>query len=164
MENLRISRERDHLRSDLKAHISDLTAQGPLGLGDIETLHDLRRELNALEKASKVQAYLISRIGWSMYGDRPTRLFLNYEKSNYTDRVIKQLYNDRGELLRQERDILEFQKSYFAGIYKKRVPLLDAGDAFSSMVVQVLDDLDRDLLDDPFRGGIGDCLKVHEEQ
>lgn len=144
----RKNKERMDLVKSLKDNIRELVEQDNLQPEELELLSQLRRDLFSIEKHTEYKCYLRSKCQWARFGDKPSKYFLNLEKSNNLDRVITQLYDDDSSLLVDPKLILEYERSHFESRYRKTVNQDVLSDRFSSAAGVVLDDLEHDCIED----------------
>lgn len=145
--NSKIKRERNEMIKELEEQISAISAKEDLIPEDLEVLHSLRRELFAIQKAKESKAYLRLKANWAMYGGKSSKLFLNLEKSRYTDKVITQLLSESGELITDQKEILETEKLFFQNLYKPRVQDAAMPDPYSHVETKTIDELEKGMLE-----------------
>ena len=56
---------------------------------------------------------------WHELGERPTKMFLNMEKSNFNKKTILRLKNKKGQILQQEDEIFDEINNFYAKLYRK---------------------------------------------
>ena len=79
----------------------------------------LKKELNVI-RTKKVQgAILRSRANWVEMAGKPTKYFLNLEKSNFNKKTIYRLKNDSNILLTEEKDIMKEINQFYKSVYSK---------------------------------------------
>lgn len=146
----RINKERNEEINFLRKEIKRLVGQEDLDELEVELLSQFRRELYSLERHEEYKCYLRSKCNWARFGEKSSKFFLNLEKNNQQDRVITQLFDDKGDLLSDSKKILEFQRSHFQDRYKRSVDGDLDHDEFSSLEGAEIDDLERDIIEDEF--------------
>lgn len=145
----KINKDRLGLQKELLKQMKLLAEQGIVEGEEIEFLHSMRRELYTLDREFEVRAQVRSRTQWAMYGGKPSRYFLNLERHASGKKVIKQLVDENGSKVRNEKDILEMERDFFQTLYAKKVDSA-LPDAYSSRITEQIDDLDKAILEDPF--------------
>lgn len=145
--SVKIDGDRNRMMTDLKAQIQQLAEANDLSPAEVETLHNLRRELYALQTARENKAFFRSRCSWAMYGGKCSKFFLNLEKKEYENKVISLLVDDQDTVLTEPGDILNYERDQFCKRYAKTVVGAHLPDPYSSALTGSLDDQQREELD-----------------
>lgn len=145
----RILKEREQSKIELEENIESLSGKADLSDAELEVLNGYRRELYGILRQKEHLSYIRSRCKWARFGEKPSKYFLNLEKSNYANKVISRLYDEKGVLLEEPEKILEFERRHFEERYKVSVHDPSASDPFSEADSGKIDDLDRACLEDP---------------
>lgn len=146
---LELKKERDQMRQGFEKRIKELTELGDLLGEEIEEMNALKRELCSIQKTSETIRLYKAKCNWAMYGGKPSKFFLNLEKSRVCEKNISQIFDKDGQLITNFTDILRVQKEHFEQIYKLRVEDSWKEDQFSSEPNCRLEQMDRDVLDLP---------------
>ena len=59
-----------------------------------------------------------SKATWAEMAGRPTKYFLNLEKTNFNKKTILSLENERGEIINDEKQVLNETNRYYSELYK----------------------------------------------
>lgn len=146
----KLKKDRDALRTELENRIRTFGDKGDLIGEEIEELNGLKRELCAVQKATETIRLYKAKCNWAMYGGKPNKFFFNLEKKRKYEKNITQIYDKKGQLVTNSKDILEVQKEYFQEVYQAKVDNPEDPDRFSSERTVTLDELDKETLDLPF--------------
>lgn len=149
--NTDIIKERNRMIMDLQDSIREMGEGDSLTGEGVETLYNLRRELYSLQHEAENKAFLRARCNWAMYGGKPSRFFLNLEKNAFENRVINVLMDEEGTSLTDPKEILAYESRQFEERYSCRVADGESPDPFSSTVTEVLDENEKDSLDEELR-------------
>ena len=100
----------------LMKEIEDLEVKNDKSL-DSE-LESKKSDLEKLREEKMDGIKIRSRIRWLKEGEKPTKYFCNLEKFNYTQKTIKRLQKENGNIIFDQKTILEeigiFYKNLFA--------------------------------------------------
>lgn len=146
--NSDIVKERNKVMTDLQNGIRELGEKGELLQDELEMMHNMRRELYSLQHEAENKAFLRARCNWAMYGGKPTHFFLNLEKNSFEGRVINILLDEEERVITEPEEILSYEKRQFEERYSCRVENGGTPDPYSSADSGVLDDEERDGLDE----------------
>ena len=80
---------------------------------DLELYDDLKKEYQSLYECKGEGVMFRLKCRWIEKGERPTRYFFNLEKRNYNKKTISELELDNGELISEEKLILQTIESYY---------------------------------------------------
>ena len=70
--------------------------------------------------SEKVQLHVMqSRTKWYHYGERNSKFFFAMAKSKYNNKTMRQVYNEKGELITENSNILEQQNIFYQKLYTK---------------------------------------------
>lgn len=114
-------RERSHaasLEKRLKvlAEVHDLTATPDI----ISEAQSIKRELAELQQHQANKTIFKTKANWTQMGEKPTAYFLGLEKRKGKNKTITSIQDEKGKLLTNNKDILEYEKRYFTNIYEEK--------------------------------------------
>lgn len=143
--------EQGRIEAELETQMLELEKEMITGPGKQEEYQVIKRELYQLQMAKTRESMIRSRVKWMGEGERPTKFFLNLEKKQFNSRVISSVFDERGSLISNHGEILEFEKRFFSTQYANNpeiAPALHRGDAdqFLQDSEYKLPQLDKDLL------------------
>lgn len=148
----RVQQESRNLQRDLEKRMSSLQEEMIDSPDSAEEYQAVKRELLQIELLASRRSMLRSRTKWLGQGERPTSYFLNLEKKNYNDKTISSIYNEAGNLLTKQEDILRYEKEHYqrqhSPLPASRIDLSLHPDPFCSPPPNSLDDMDREVLND----------------
>ena len=118
---------------------------------DLKLYDNLKKELQSLYERKGKEVLFRSKCRWIEKGERPTKYFFNLEKRNYNKKTISELELDNGELLTEEKLILQEIESYYKDLYTSKVSAtLSDFDQFSqNLEIPHLSNDERDRLEGP---------------
>lgn len=145
-----INRERDRVQKELTSRMEELTDISDLSQAEFEEFNGIKRELAAFQKGIERAKLFRSKRDWAMYGGKSSKFFLNLEKNKYIDKLVTQLFNEEGELITDQKGILEVEKEFYRKLYSKKVDFSDLPDHFSSEDTGFLQPIDKEFLDADF--------------
>lgn len=148
----------------LNARYLELTKQqdeGPTGSlgpsedpGSLDELLSVERELREMELHKANAAIERARTKWALYGERPSKYFLNLEKVRARDRCITQLISEDGSVVTEQSSILAEEKHFFEELYTQPKPTLDHSSiqdlGLSEDQIPTISDLDRERLEQDY--------------
>ena len=120
----------------------------------------LYEELRSLYERKGKEVLFRSKCRWIEKGERPTKYFFNLEKRNYNKKTISELELDNGELLTEEKLILQEIESYYKDLYTSKVSAtLSDFDQFSqNLEIPHLSNDERDRLEGPL--SFDECKQI----
>lgn len=65
----------------------------------------------------------------ALYGERPTKYFLNLEKRNTKERTLTSLLTEGEEVVTESKRILEVAREFYVNLYKSQEEQLIPGEA-----------------------------------
>lgn len=111
-ENLR---EKEIERELKKREIENVIAEDK-----IEETELLKTELEEIRQKRIEGISIRSRSRWMLEGERVSKYFCNLENRNFKSKAIPFLEKDNGNLLTDQKDVLEEITSFYSNLYKKR--------------------------------------------
>ena len=66
-----------------------------------------------------------SRCRYEDLGEKPSNYVLNFEKRNFTNKVITKIIEDNGQESLSTEEILNSQKTYFKNLYSENILIDD---------------------------------------
>ena len=115
-----ISKKRDRdnriqvLERKLNFHTS---TESVLGWDATDQVKALKTEIEELYAIKAQGAILRSKADWIEYGSKPTKYFLNLEKSNYNKKVMHRIQDSKGALISGRTQVLEEMTQYYKNLY-----------------------------------------------
>ena len=92
---------------------------------DLNLLENKKNRLNEIRK-HKIEGVMIrSRCRYEDLGEKPSSYFLNFEKRNFTNKVITKIIEDNGQESLSTEEILNSQKTYFKNLYRENILIDD---------------------------------------
>ena len=92
---------------------------------DLNLLENKKNRLNEIRK-HKIEGVMIrSRCRYEDLGEKPSSYFLNFEKRNFTNKVITKIIEDNGQESLSTEEILNSQKTYFKNLYSENILIDD---------------------------------------
>lgn len=115
-----------NLHSEERQHIADITKELDQLYAEADTqgvdrsteMESLRRELRELEEARARKLIFRSRANWSLYGERPSKYFLNLEKRRNSERGLHTIFNAAGDQITDIKEILEEGRGFYEQLYR----------------------------------------------
>lgn len=80
-------------------------------------MDSIKREIKEMELAQANATILRAAGVWALQGERPTKYFLNLEKIRSKNKAISELINEHGKVIRDRKEILEEERSFFQSLY-----------------------------------------------
>lgn len=77
----------------------------------------IRRELRELKESKARRLIFRSRCNWALYGERPSKYFLNLEKRNAKARTLTTLLNKENDSVADSKGILEIAREFYVTLY-----------------------------------------------
>ncbi|CAC5360930.1 unnamed protein product [Mytilus coruscus] len=84
---------------------------------DVTKLENLKLELNNYELEKCKGAVLRSKAIWASESDKNTKFFLNLEKYKQENNAVKELINDKGDVISDTDGILDIEYSFYKNLY-----------------------------------------------
>ncbi|KAJ8029421.1 hypothetical protein HOLleu_28804 [Holothuria leucospilota] len=123
-------------------------------------LQNLEDELNNIVSKEVKGAALRAKIQWFEEGERPTRLFLNLEKSRQKVKVMKSLLKDDGTVVTDRETIMHEQVDFYKNLYKRESTDKNASSALINNVTRLLSPIDTRFCDEGLKSEeLFDALK-----
>ena len=92
---------------------------------DLNLLENKKYRLNEIRK-HKIEGLMIrSRCRYEDLGEKPSSYFFNFEKRNFTNKVITKIIEDNGQESLSTEEILNSQKTYFKNLYSENILIDD---------------------------------------
>ena len=83
-----------------------------------EDIDSLKKQLIELREAKLKGQMIRSRIQWLHLGEKPSQYFCKLEQKNYTEKTIKKIVLDNGEIVTDQPKILQKVKEFYAGLFR----------------------------------------------
>ncbi|KAJ8022440.1 hypothetical protein HOLleu_37338 [Holothuria leucospilota] len=123
-------------------------------------LQNLEDELNNIVSKEVKGATLRAKIQWFEEGERPTRLFLNLEKSRQKVKVMKSLLKDDGTVVTDRETIMHEQVDFYKNLYKRESTDKNASSVLINNVTWLLSPIDTRFCDEGLKSEeLFDALK-----
>jgi exonuclease III len=88
-----------------------------------DRINNIKSQLDELITERTRGAALRNRTEWHEEGDKASKLFLNLEKSRGTNKTIKKLRNNLGELITDNKEILDLEAKFYTELFSSQKPL-----------------------------------------
>ena len=122
-ENTKQEKELEEDISQLERNISENLQT--VSEEDLNLLKNKKNRLNEIRK-HKIEGVMIrSRCRYEDLGEKPSSYFLNFEKRNFTNKVITKIIEDNGQESLSTEEILNSQKTYFKSLYNENILIDD---------------------------------------
>lgn len=146
--------EKQHINA-LNKELNVLQERADQGLEDLTSeIESTKRELKEVEEAKARKTIFRARCNWSMFGERPTKYFLNLEKRRREEGKIHEIITQDGKNLTNIKDILREGHSYyeklFSGQENSLLPIPLIRQELSHLQRPELSQEFRDSLETPF--------------
>ena len=137
------------LEKKLQKLQKELEGVNPLIFKDTEEqLRLAQHELDEFIKIKTQGAILRSRAHWAEHGDKPSKYFLNLEKKNYLKKTLYHIKHKSGQVLTNEKEILEEIRTFYEELYTSRTQP-DLNYVEKLQIPKILDEekasMDRDI-------------------
>ena len=63
--------------------------------------------------------YIRSKTQWVEEGEKPSKFFINLETKNYVNKTIPKLIDQSGNIIENQKQILNEAKNYYKNLYSK---------------------------------------------
>ena len=128
-------------------------------LTDNEThIRKLKQELQTIQEYKTQGAILRARADWLFAGQKPTKYFLNLEKSNYNRKTIQRLENSEGKTIQGKQEILNEITGFYKELYADNTSFDDT--YVKDLVTPKISDQSREELEkDITMGEIAQAVK-----
>lgn len=100
--------------------MASLESLQDLGIDVRSELESVKRDLAFLQRQKTKAACFRSKCKWANEGEKATAYFLKLEKNRARARTISSLRDDKGALLKDQRDISKFQVKFYKKLYSDR--------------------------------------------
>lgn len=108
----------------LYAELNDLDARlanDPDNCGMQCERENLKLKIELVEQCKARAAQVRARAKWVEQGEKNTKYFLNLEKARANAKIMDSIQCESGEVITDQREILNAQKNYYADLYRKKV-------------------------------------------
>ena len=109
-------REKSNKEQKLIKDIETLEANN-VNVSDLEAK---KQELEKLREEIMQGVRIRSRVNWLRNGEKPSKLFCNLEKHNYTDKTVRRLRNQEGINIFDQKLILAEMKTFYERLFAKQ--------------------------------------------
>ena len=83
-------------------------------------IENLKNELKLLRE-TKLKGHMIrSRTQWLQSSEKPSQYFCNLEQRNFIDKTIRKIELDNGEIVTEQKDILNHIKEYYEQLFRNK--------------------------------------------
>lgn len=146
--------EKQHI-ADLNKELTDLYRRADEEGADISLeAESVRRELREIEESKARKIIFRARSNWTLYGERPSKYFLNLEKRKSKERTLGTIISEEGQILNKPEDILQEGRRFYSRLYKGRedtlTPISEVEEKVARMDFPRLTDLDKESMERPF--------------
>lgn len=83
-------------------------------------IESITRQIRELEENRARRRIFKSKANWSLYGEKPSKFFLNIQKRRIKENTISSLISSEGTLLTDHREILQEGRAFYETLYKSR--------------------------------------------
>lgn len=148
------SSEKQHI-SSLHRELKELYQKGDEGKDDLALeIEATRRELKEIEEAKARQTIFHSRCNWSLYGERPSKYFLNLKKRKRSEGRLHEIIGQDGSTLTNIPDILKEGHKFYEDLYSSRedtlLPVQTVSQEMRHIDRPQLSDITKESLERPF--------------
>lgn len=78
----------------------------------------LHKEIEEILAYRTQGAALRCKVNWAENGSRPSKYFLNLEKSKYNRKVITRLWDPSGAIVSTQEEVLELQEKFYTKLFR----------------------------------------------
>lgn len=122
----KLREENSRLESELETRLLSLGEEIVTNAEVREEYQGVKRELHQIKLIRAREAMVRARTTWVGEGERPTKYFLNLEKKRYTAKTMTSILDEKGNLISDQKGILEFEKKHFTELYAANSTNLEA--------------------------------------
>ena len=108
-------KEDSKLEKDLLEEIKNL--EQIVSEDHLDRLQGLKTQLQELRNKKMDGMWVRSRLQWIENGEKVSRYFCNLEKRNYVNKAMLSLENENGEMIYDNKEILQETKSFYEKLY-----------------------------------------------
>lgn len=150
------------LHSEEKQHISDLNKELSKLYSEVDNsgedktfeIDSARRELREIEEAKARKIILRAKCNWTLFGERPSKYFLNLEKRKTKKKTLHSILAADGSILSKPEDILNEGRNYYSDLYHDQEeslsPLPEIQERLQTLSFPKLSEEDSAKLEAPF--------------
>ena len=114
-----VKKRKDSIEQNLINEI-DKAEKAESSAQSLEHIESLKNELEILREA-KLKGHMIrSRLQWLHSGEKPSRFFCSLEQRHFIDKTIGKVELHNGDILTNQKDILDNVKEYYAQLFKNK--------------------------------------------
>lgn len=142
-----------HLQ-DLEKELLLLVGRRDGGQPDLNfPIDSLVRQIKEIEERRARRTIFQSRANWSLYGEKPTKYFLNLQNRRRRETLISTVIGNDGQQITDHREILKEGRKFYENLYESRedeqTPLLEIEEEIDSFNLPQLSPEGRLALDSP---------------
>ena len=115
----RCADEKKNTIASLCEKVQEYEENFPLSEVNYEAYLNTKADLNDISLERARNLIFKSRTRWYEEGERNTKYFFNLEKSRYNAKTCMKVLKEDGELITEEKEILEELEKYYRDLYKK---------------------------------------------
>lgn len=156
--SMRKVRERNKFKTDLENRLKTiqlLQDRGYVNENIMLEVNTLKKDLKEIETIKANYCIFRTKANWSQQGERCTKYFLGLEKRRSKSKNIQALLSDSGEVISDNKQILETERSFFEKLYSTPVPndlpINERTLCLRDIEIQQISENNRDRLDGPIR-------------
>lgn len=125
-ETIKFSKQRARkekgIQKKLEQNLKTLEANEESISANHEEIDRIKRQLdNELDKQAKGAA-IRARVRWIEEGEKSTKYFFNLEKRKSRQKTITRIYNSQGNIVTDNRSILQEEQKFYKKIYTSSIP------------------------------------------
>ena len=83
-----------------------------------EKIDKIKKQLEKESQYLTQAAMLRSKVRWTQFGEKNTKMFLNLEKQNARAKLAKSTYDENGRITYDPKKIAHAQVTFFSKLYK----------------------------------------------
>ena len=101
----------------------ELLNRNPLFHDTEQQIWILKHELQESIREKTRGAILRAKADWALYGEKPTKYFLNLEKQKFISKTLYRVKNSQNEIIDEPEMVLQEIKNYFKQLYTSKGPI-----------------------------------------
>ena len=114
-----LKKSKDELEQNLVKQI-DIEEKAESSAQSTKHIENLKNELKLLRE-TKLKGHMIrSRTQWLQSSEKPSQYFCNLEQRNFIDKTIRKIELDNGEIVTEQKDILNHIKEYYEQLFRNK--------------------------------------------
>ena len=123
--SIEFGKQKARLRKNLTTKLENDLKKLSENNGNEEEIKSLEKQIEEQYVYKSLGYQIRSRANWIEKGEKNTKYFLSLEKGRQLQKTITRLYNDKGEIIKNQDDLLLRQKQFYEEIYATKNPTME---------------------------------------